>query len=90
MGVDLSFSSSLSLSSSPCLSLSSAANSVRVKIMLGKKECGGSSIGARHHNKDKGKKRLSRSKAKPVVSDDDSDDDQDDNNQSEESRSEDE
>ncbi|XP_071208564.1 probable global transcription activator SNF2L2 isoform X2 [Salvelinus alpinus] len=66
------------------------SNSVRVKILLGKKECGGSSIGARHHNKDKGKKRLSRSKAKPVVSDDDSDEDQDDNNQSEESRSEDE
>ncbi|XP_038842258.1 probable global transcription activator SNF2L2 isoform X3 [Salvelinus namaycush] len=66
------------------------SNSVRVKILLGKKESGGSSIGARHHNKDKGKKRLSRSKAKPVVSDDDSDEDQDDNNQSEESRSEDE
>lgn len=42
---------------------------MRVKIKLGKE--------ARSH--DKGKKRQSRGKAKPVVSDDDSDDDQDDN-----------
>lgn len=48
---------------SPCAS-STAAKSVRVKIKLGK---------------DKGKKRQSRGKAKPVVSDDDSDDDLDDN-----------
>lgn len=46
-----------------------SAKSVRVKIKLSKE--------ARGH--DKGKKRQSRGKAKPVVSDDDSDDDQDDN-----------
>lgn len=45
------------------------AKSVRVKIKLGRD--------GRSH--DKGKKRQSRGKAKPVVSDDDSDDDQDDN-----------
>uniref|UniRef100_A0A3Q1C7H9 SWI/SNF related, matrix associated, actin dependent regulator of chromatin, subfamily a, member 2 n=1 Tax=Amphiprion ocellaris TaxID=80972 RepID=A0A3Q1C7H9_AMPOC len=45
------------------------AKSVRVKIKLSRE--------ARGH--DKGKKRQSRGKAKPVVSDDDSDDDQDDN-----------
>uniref|UniRef100_A0A673BWX0 Probable global transcription activator SNF2L2 n=1 Tax=Sphaeramia orbicularis TaxID=375764 RepID=A0A673BWX0_9TELE len=45
------------------------AKSMRVKIKLSKE--------ARGH--DKGKKRPSRGKAKPVVSDDDSDDDQDDN-----------
>lgn len=42
---------------------------MRVKIKLSKE--------ARSH--DKGKKRQSRGKAKPVVSDDDSDEDQDDN-----------
>lgn len=46
-----------------------AAKSVRVKIKLSKE--------ARGH--DKGKKRQSRGKAKPVVSDDDSEDEQDDN-----------
>uniref|UniRef100_A0A3Q2FZ98 Bromo domain-containing protein n=1 Tax=Cyprinodon variegatus TaxID=28743 RepID=A0A3Q2FZ98_CYPVA len=45
------------------------AKSVRVRIKLGRE--------GRSH--DKGKKRQSRGKAKPVVSDDDSDDDQDDN-----------
>lgn len=45
------------------------AKSVRVKIKLSKE--------ARSH--DKGKKRQSRVKAKPVVSDDDSDEDLDDN-----------
>uniref|UniRef100_A0A667YGL3 SWI/SNF related BAF chromatin remodeling complex subunit ATPase 2 n=1 Tax=Myripristis murdjan TaxID=586833 RepID=A0A667YGL3_9TELE len=45
------------------------AKSVRVKIKLSKEE--------RSH--DKGKKRQSRGKAKPVVSDDDSDEEQDDN-----------
>ena len=43
---------------------------MRVKIKLSKKD---------EHGGDKGKKRQSRSKAKPVVSDDDSDDDKDDN-----------
>lgn len=46
-----------------------SAKSVRVKIKLSRE--------ARGH--DKGKKRQSRGKAKPVVSDDDSDEDQDDN-----------
>lgn len=46
-----------------------SAKSVRVKIKLSKE--------ARGH--DKGKKRQSRGKAKPVVSDDDSEEDQDDN-----------
>lgn len=54
---------SLSLSNRPL-----AAKSVRVKIKLSKE--------ARGH--DKGKKRQSRGKAKPVVSDD-SEDEQDDN-----------
>uniref|UniRef100_A0A672J5M2 Probable global transcription activator SNF2L2 n=1 Tax=Salarias fasciatus TaxID=181472 RepID=A0A672J5M2_SALFA len=45
------------------------AKSVRVKIKLSRDARGS----------DKGKKRQSRGKAKPVVSDDDSDDDQDDN-----------
>lgn len=47
----------------------SSAKSVRVKIKLSKEVRG----------QDKGKKRQSRGKAKPVVSDDDSDEDQDDN-----------
>ncbi|XP_031726374.1 putative global transcription activator SNF2L2 [Anarrhichthys ocellatus] len=51
------------------------AKAVRVKIKLSKE--------ARSH--DKGKKRQSRGKAKPVVSDDDSDDDLDDNDQSDKS-----
>lgn len=46
-----------------------SAKSVRVKIKLSKE--------ARGH--DKGKKRQSRGKAKPVVSDDDSEEDQEDN-----------
>lgn len=45
------------------------AKSVRVKIKLGRE--------GRSH--DRGKKRQSRGKAKPVVSDDDSDEDQEDN-----------
>ena len=49
---------------------SSTATSVRVKIKLSKKD---------EHGGDKGKKRQSRSKAKPVVSDDDSEDDKEDN-----------
>lgn len=51
------------------LCLIHSAKSVRVKIKLSKE--------ARSH--DKGKKRQSRGKAKPVVSDDDSDEDLDDN-----------
>lgn len=54
---------------SPLSTLPLAAKSVRVKIKLSKE--------ARGH--DKGKKRQSRGKAKPVVSDDDSEDEQDDN-----------
>ncbi|XP_062307157.1 probable global transcription activator SNF2L2 isoform X2 [Osmerus eperlanus] len=57
------------------------STSVRVKIKLSKKD---------EHGGDKGKKRQSRSKAKPVVSDDDSEDDKEDNDQSDESRSDDE
>ncbi|XP_067084525.1 probable global transcription activator SNF2L2 isoform X2 [Osmerus mordax] len=57
------------------------STSVRVKIKLSKKD---------EHGSDKGKKRQSRSKAKPVVSDDDSEDDKEDNDQSDESRSDDE
>ncbi|XP_046871653.1 probable global transcription activator SNF2L2 isoform X2 [Hypomesus transpacificus] len=57
------------------------STSVRVKIKLSKKD---------EHGGDKGKKRQSRSKAKPVVSDDDSEDDKEDNDRSDESRSDDE
>lgn len=46
-----------------------SAKSVRVKIKLSKEP----------RSTDKGKKRQSRGKAKPVVSDDDSDEDLDDN-----------
>ncbi|KAK5870739.1 hypothetical protein PBY51_003661 [Eleginops maclovinus] len=51
------------------------AKSVRVKIKLNKEA----------RSQDKGKKRQSRGKAKPVVSDDDSDEDLDDNDQSDKS-----
>ncbi|XP_041642728.1 probable global transcription activator SNF2L2 [Cheilinus undulatus] len=53
----------------------SEAKSVWVKIKLSKEG----------RSSDKGKRRQSRGKAKPVVSDDDSDDDQDDNDQSDKS-----
>ncbi|XP_053275912.1 probable global transcription activator SNF2L2 [Pleuronectes platessa] len=56
------------------------AKSVRVKIKLSKEG----------RSYDKGKKRPSRGKAKPVVSDDDSEDDQDENDQSDKSKSDDE
>ncbi|RXN34108.1 putative global transcription activator SNF2L2 isoform X1 [Labeo rohita] len=57
------------------------SKSVKVKIKLSKRD---------ERCQDKGKKRPSRGKAKPVVSDDDSEDDQDDNEQSEGSHSDDE
>ncbi|KAK2911770.1 hypothetical protein Q8A67_003903 [Cirrhinus molitorella] len=57
------------------------SKSVKVKIKLSKRD---------ERCQDKGKKRPSRGKAKPVVSDDDSEDDQEDNEQSEGSHSDDE
>ncbi|KAL1274800.1 hypothetical protein QQF64_027614, partial [Cirrhinus molitorella] len=56
------------------------SKSVKVKIKLSKRD---------ERCQDKGKKRPSRGKAKPVVSDDDSEDDQEDNEQSEGSHSDD-
>ncbi|XP_026107080.1 probable global transcription activator SNF2L2 isoform X3 [Carassius auratus] len=57
------------------------SKSVKVKIRLSKRE---------ERSQDKGKKRPSRGKAKPVVSDDDSEEDQEENEQSEGSHSDDE
>ncbi|XP_032873691.1 probable global transcription activator SNF2L2 isoform X3 [Amblyraja radiata] len=62
----------------------SETKSVKVKIKLGRKDSDKS------REKGKSRKRLVRSKIKPVISDDDSDDDQDDNDQSDLSGSEDE